>query len=124
MKKILSIVFLIAMIPNICFADCIWYLGIKPLANGDYEYSPDCHNAVGIMKQQNLDLQAAIKADQDALAVADQRTQNWMQTSFQMEDRVSKVDSLQKQSAWLYFALGVLSVVAAGILAAQVSHIK
>lgn len=124
MKKILSIVFLIAALPSFCFADCDWSLGIKPLADGNYEYTQACHQQVGIMKQQNLDLQTAIKADQDALAVADQRTQNWIDTTTKMEDRIEKIDSIQKQSAWLYFGLGALTIIAAGFLAAQVSHIK
>jgi hypothetical protein len=123
-KKIFSIVFLVATIPSIAFADCDWSLGIKPLADGGYEYSKDCNERVGVVVQQNLDLQKAIKADQDALAVADQRTQNWIDTSLKLEDRVQKVDTIQKQSAWLWFGLGALSIIAAGFGAAQVSRIK
>jgi hypothetical protein len=122
MKKILSIVFLIAALPSLCWADCDWSLGIKPLTDGGYEYSKVCHEQVGIMKQQNLDLQTAIKADQDALVVADQRTQNWMNTSFKMEDRLQKSDALQKDNNVLYFCLGGLTIIIVAIPIALLTH--
>ena len=80
MNKFLKIVFLIAMIPSMCFGDCDWSVGIKPLADGGYEYSKVCHQQVGTMVQQISDLQKAVDLKTSALQISDTRAQNWMDT--------------------------------------------
>lgn len=122
MNKLLKIVLSVALFPSFAFADCNWSLGIKPLTNGNFEYSKACHLQVGLVNQQVLDLKKAIDLDNDALKQADARTQLWMTTAFQMEDRIQKVDSLQKSNDWLYFSLGGLTVVLVAIPVALLTH--
>lgn len=124
MKKILSIVLLISMIPSMCFGDCDFSVGIKPLADGTYSYSKVCHQEVGTMVQQISDLQKAVDLKTSALQISDTRAQNWMDTSLKLEGQVQKVDSLEKSNEWLWFSLGVLTVIGAAVAASQISHVR
>jgi hypothetical protein len=124
MNKFLKIVFLIAMIPSMCFGDCDWSVGIKPLADGGYEYSKVCHQQVGTMVQQISDLQKAVDLKTSALQISDKRIQDWTNTSIQLESQVQKVDTLEKSNEWTFFGLGVATAVAAAIMASQISHIR
>jgi hypothetical protein len=122
MNKFFKIILSIALLPSFAFADCDWSLGIKPLADGNFEYTKSCHLQVGLMNQQISDLKKAIDLDNDAIKASDSRTQMWMTTAFQMEDRVDKVDSLQKSNNWLYFSLGGITVILVAIPIALLTH--
>lgn len=130
MKKFTSFIVLLALIPNIVFADCD-FSKVVSNPDGTYTYSKELHICVGTMKQQNSnyvlaisDLKKSITLKDLALQQSDQRTQLWMDTSFKMEQREESIDSLRKKSDWLYFGLGALTIIGAGILAAQVSRVR
>ncbi len=122
MNKFYKIVLLVAMLPSLCFGDCDWSLGIKPLADGNYEYSKVCHEQVGTLTQQITDLNKAIDLKNEALKASDERTQLWMDTSFKMEDKLQKVETLQKSNDWLYFGLGALTIILTGFATASLTH--
>lgn len=126
MKKFLVSIFLLIFSSNVVLADCDWSTGIRSLPDGNYEYSKNCHIAVGqlvqsnkILTQQLADLNKAITLKDLALQQSDSRATLWSNTSSQLEDRLQKVDSLEKHNEFLFFGLGVLSAVAVGFATAK-----
>lgn len=126
MKKIVSLVLLFSFISNVVLADCDFKTGIMPLSDGGYRYSEACHLKVGQLVQDNAikdqqiqDLNKAITLKDLALQKSDDRANLWMNTSGQLEDRLTKVDSLEKKNDLLYVGLGVLGTVLAVWAAGQ-----
>lgn len=114
---------------NFAFADCDFSKDIKPLATGHYDYSADCHLKVGQLVQDNATkdkqlglLNQSITLKDLAITKSDERVDLWQRQTFTLEDRIQKVDDLSKRNQWLWFILGALTVSAAGITAAQLSH--
>lgn len=127
MNKILSSFVVFCLIVSTSFADCDWSQ-IKSNPDGTYTYSKELNLCVGKLvkdsankDQQISDLTKAISLKDLALQSSDQRAQTWMTTSGQLEDRLQKVDSLEKKNEWLYFGLGVATTFLAGITAAKLS---
>jgi anti-sigma factor ChrR (cupin superfamily) len=125
MKKIISIVLIFCFI-NTAFADCDWSVGIKLLADGNYEYSKSCHIKVGelvqddkIKTQQVNDLNQAISLKDLALKDADSRSTGWSETSTQLEERLQKVDSEEKKNELLWLGTGILGTVLIGFMTAR-----
>lgn len=126
MKKLISIVLLAVMFSNTAFATCDFSTGITSLPDGGYRYSKDCHVKVGEMKEslENkekaiVEYKKAIDLKDLALITSQERTQLWMDTSFKLEERVTKIEDLRRRNDWLYFGLGALTVLASGYVAAQ-----
>lgn len=120
-KKFLISFIILNLISNLAFADCNWSTGIKTLPDGGFEYSKECHIKVGQLIQDNntqtqqiTDLNKAVSLKDLALTQSDARATLWFNTSSQLEDRLQKVDSLEKHNDWLFFGLGVLTTFAAG----------
>lgn len=114
------------LIPNTGWADCDFSKGITPGPNKTFVYTEACHQKVGQVVKDNqsktaqiADLTKAITLKDLALTDADKSKQNWIDTSGKLEDRLQKVDSLQKTNEWVYFGLGVLTTFLAGIAAAK-----
>lgn len=128
--KIVSLVAAVALFSNVSFADC-QLNDLVHNKDGSVTYSAADHLCVGNLMQDNAtkgqqvqDLSKAITLKDLAITKADARAQLWQDTDLKLEDNIQKMDSFKSYSNWAYFALGVLSVVAAGIAANQVSHIK
>ena len=107
-------------------ASCDFSRGIKPNTDGTYTYSKACHLKVGSLVKENQDqikatddLNKAIQLKDLALQKSDQRATMWEDTSSKMEDRLSKIDSLEKSNTVIYFALGALTVLGAGFMASS-----
>jgi len=129
MKKIVFLVAAIAMFCNTAFADCA-LSDLVHNADGTVTYSKADHICVGNLVQddatktkQVTDLNKAITLKDLAITKSDARAQLWQDTSLKLEDNITKVDSYKSYSNWAYFALGALTIIGAGIAAAQVSHI-
>jgi len=114
MKKFVSIVLLLCFSANIALAECDFKTGIKPVGDGTFNYTGECHRHVGDLVQDNkvketqiADLFKAIELKDLAIKKADERTQLWMDTSSKMEDRINKADELQSKNHFIYFGLGI-----------------
>lgn len=114
MKKIFSAIVIAALLPWSCYANCDW-TQIKKNSDGTYTYSEQLHLCVGQLVQDNKakdqqiqDLNKAITLKDLAIKEADARADNWMLTSKNLEDRLQKVDSIEKKNEWVYFGLGIL----------------
>ena len=125
MKKLIVLTILLSFISNIAFANCDWST-IKQLPDGGYEYSAELNICVGKLVQTNKlqlvqieDLTKAIQLKDLALTNADARTQLWMTTAQNEQDRLSKISSAQSHSDFLYFGLGALTVIGAGFMTAR-----
>ena len=125
MKNNIILTVLFTFVPNIVFGACDWST-IKPMVNGDYEYSTECHILVGKMVQdakvkdtQVQDLSKAIELKDLALSKADERVMLWRNISQDEQDRLQKMNSMTKTDNFLYFGLGVLSALGAGFMAAR-----
>jgi hypothetical protein len=125
MKK-LCVFVLVSLISNIAFADCNFKTDITPGPNHTFIYTEGCHLQVGQLVQTNktqaaqiTDLTKAIQLKDLALQNSDARVQLWQTTSQNMEERVMKIDSLEKKNDWLYFGLGVAATLGAGFMAAR-----
>lgn len=127
MKKLFNIVLALSFSLN-CFADCDFKTGIKQEPDGSRLYTEACHIKVGEMKRdlevsqkQNADYIQAIKFKDLAIQHADEREKNWMETSQKMQNRIEQIDKLRKQQEWIYYGLGVLTVVGLGFAVHQIS---
>jgi hypothetical protein len=125
MKKIISSILVVLMLPIASLADCD-FKDLIHNADGTVTYSKADHICVGQLVQDNAtktqqikDYTQALTLKDLALTKADQRTQLWLDTSLKLEDNIQKVDSLQKTSFWVSFGLGALTVIGTGIMASQ-----
>jgi hypothetical protein len=128
-KGILNFFLVICLLmPRIAQADCDFSKGIKPGPSDTYIYTEDCHKKVGSLVKQNSNQAIAIQDLNKALTVkdlslqqSDKRATLWNNTASDLENRLQKVDSLEKTNNWLYFGLGVLTTFAAGYAAAKLA---
>lgn len=125
MKKIFSFSIMTIMLTNIALADCD-YSKIVNNSDGTYTYSKELHLCVGTMRrdlgiaqQQITDLNQALTLKDLAIKKTEDRVNLWMDTSYKLEERVNKIDELQKKNEWLYFGLGVAATIGSGFMAAQ-----
>ena len=107
------------------FAECD-YSKVVSNTDGTYTYSKELHICVGRMKQDLLisqekvdSLNKAIDFKNLALDASQKRTDLWMDTSFRLEDRLTKIQQLEKSNNWIYFGLGILTVFAVGYTVSQ-----
>jgi hypothetical protein len=129
MKSILVSLLLSIFTLNICFADCDFKTGITPGPNKTFIYSEECHLKVGQLAQDNSvltqqvgDLTKAIQLKDLAITASDSRATLWSNTSASLEDRLQKVDSMEKSNSTLYFGLGILLTLGAAYAAGQLIH--
>lgn len=127
--KIINIVVLLSLISNLSYADCDFSTGIKPNTDGSFTYTKECHLKVGQLVQDNktkdtqiTDLNKAITLKDLALKESEDRASLWMNTSFKLEDRLSKIDGLEKKNDILYFGLGALMVIGTAVAYGQFNH--
>jgi len=128
LKLFISFLVIIALlIPTTAYADCDW-TGIKKNPDGTYTYSEKLHVCVGKLVQDNkvktqqiADYTKALSLKDLSIKASDDRANLWMDTSGKLEARLQKVDSLQRDNEFIFFALGV---VATGIAAYTASKIK
>jgi hypothetical protein len=128
MKKLINLILLTTFVSNIAIADCDFSTGVTPGPNHTFVYSEECHLKVGTLvqddatkTQQNTDLTQAIQLKDLALTKSDARVQLWTSTSADLENRLQKVDSMEKTNQWLYFGLGALTVIGAGLVTAKLA---
>jgi len=127
MKKLIALIVLFQIaISSLAYGGTCDWSTIKPMPNGDYEYSLDCHLKVGqlvqdtkIKDQQIQDLYKAVELKDLAIQKDDERVMLWQKTSDTQQQRLSSIESGQKTMDWLYFSLGALTVVASGFMAAR-----
>lgn len=112
MKKFLVAVLLFS---NIASADCNFKQGFGVTkVEGGYLYTPECHVAVGQMKQdletvttQLGEYKKAIELKDLALGKSNERADLWMNTSFKLQDRMTVIDDMKNKNQWLTFFAGV-----------------
>ena len=126
MKIVAVSLLLLSFISQSALGDCDWSKGITPGPNNTYVYSEACHLEVGKLVQavktkdaQIADLTKAISLKDLAIDYSDKRIQLWQDTNFKLEDRLSKIDSLERTNSWLYFGLGAITVLGAGFMASR-----
>jgi len=127
-SKFLYVLTVLSFVSTTSFGDCDWTT-IKKNEDGTYTYSEQLHLCVGALVQDNqvkaqqiTDLTSAISMKDLAIQASDKRADLWMGTSSKLEDRVQKMDSLEKKNEWLDFGLGALTMLAAGYVAAKLIH--
>lgn len=115
MKKTISTILAMCMISNVALADCNFATDIETLPDGRRAYSKECHIKVGEMKRdleiankQVETLNKAIELKDLAMAKSNERVELWMNTTYKLEDRLNKIDSLQSKNNWIMFGLGVV----------------
>ena len=126
MKKLIAFILLFISTFNLAFADCDWSKDITPGPNHTFIYSDACHLAVGQLIQTNktqtaqiADLTKAIQLKDLAITNADARIALWTTTAENEQDRISKIDSMQKTNDFLYFGLGILATIGTGFAVAR-----
>ena len=126
-RSVLSLATMFCLLfPTSAYGDCDFKTGITLGPNKTFIYIEACHQKVGQLVQDNAnkttqitDLTKAITLKDLALKDSDKRASDWMDTSGKLEDRLQKVDSLQKHNEVLYFIGGVLVTCAAAYAAAK-----
>lgn len=129
-KPCIAVLAAVSLFSNIAFGNCA-FDDLKHNADGTVTYSNADHVCVGNLvqddktkTQQVQDLTKAITLKDLAITKADARAQLWQDTDLKLEQNIQNIDKAEKTNQWMYFLLGVLSVVAAGVAANQVSHIR
>jgi hypothetical protein len=114
MERLVSLILVLCTLSNLSFADCDWST-IKKNVDGSYIYSSTLNLCVGNMVQDNKvktkqidDYIKAITMKDLMIQESDKKAQVWSDTSAKLEDRLQKVDSLEKKNDWLWFGLGIL----------------
>jgi hypothetical protein len=89
-------------------------------ADGTVTYPAALHNCVGKLVQDNAaqkqsiaDLNKAADLYKLTIQTDEQRIQNWITTSVNLEKRVEATANMETKNEWLYFGLGVLATSAA-----------
>lgn len=125
MKKISILLIYSLFASNISIADCNWS-GIKKNNDNTYSYSEELHICVGelvrndkIKNEQITNLNKAISLKDLAIETSDKRANMWMDSSLKLEDRVNKIDSMQKTNNFLFFGAGILTTILAGFMTAK-----
>lgn len=128
MKKLNSLLLLL-LIPSIALGECDFSTGITKLPEGNFQYTKECHIAVGNLVQSNAtkdkqiaDLNQAIDLKNLAISKSDERIVLWRDSTFKLEDRINTISSLQSSSNWLYFGLGAITVMGAGFMVGKLFH--
>jgi hypothetical protein len=124
--RLTSFILIFSLLTQIAFGDnCDWTKIVKN-NNDTFTYSKTLHVCVGttvqdnkVKTQQIKDLTKALSMSDLALQDADKRTQNWSDTASKLEDRVQKIDSLEKHNEAIYFGLGFLAACAAAWMASR-----
>jgi hypothetical protein len=124
--RFVSVLLILCIFSQSLFADdCDWTKIVKN-ADGTFTYPKALHLCVGKMVQDNKaktqqvgDLTQALSMKDLALQASDKRVQNWSTTASGLEDRLQKVDSLEKHNEFIYFGAGVLSAVLVGLMTAR-----
>lgn len=125
--KLISFILILCSLSQSAFANCDYAKDIVKIDTNKYTYSLDCHLLMGtnikkieLMTQEELDLKKAIDAQKEALNLADERTQNWLNTAIAQNESLNKVEHLQNINKTLYFTLGVLTTILAVFAAGQI----
>ena len=131
MKRFLTSFLAICLFASTSFGACDFSTGITKQPDGNYLYTKECHVAVGEMKydlgikdKQLEEFRKAIGLKDTALALAEQRTQLWMDTSFKMNDRLNTIENMRSTNNWMYYGLGALTVLATGFMVAELNKSK
>jgi hypothetical protein len=131
MKFFINLILVLSLLSNVAHADCDFTLGkgVTKLADGNFEYSKDCHIKVGelvqssgVQDQQISDLNKALTLKDLTITQADQRAQNWMDTSLKLEKNINAIDEMKSTNNWIYFGLGVLTVIGTGFALSAVTN--
>jgi|ERR1035437_442502 hypothetical protein len=128
MKYIIALL-LMCFTSQLALADCNWATGITPGPNKTFIYSEACHLKVGELNQSNKtkdvqikDLLTAIDLKNLAIKWSDDRTILWQKSALDEQERLTKMESSQSTSGWLFFGLGALTVIGAGYMASSLIH--
>ena len=123
--KTKALILILSFMPSLAMAQCDFHTGISQVPGG-YLYTEECHLQVGkdekeltSSRVQIADLTKAIELKDLAITKSDARATLWIDTSTKMEEKLQRVDELQKKNEFLYFGLGVLATVGAGFMAAK-----
>lgn len=127
MKQIIGLIMTFLLIPRLSMADCT-FSDLVHNSDGTVTYSKADHICVGQLAQDNAtktqqiqDYVKAITLKDMALSDADKRTQLWIDTSLKLESNIQSIDSYKNTSNWIYFGLGVLTVVGAGFALSSIT---
>ena len=125
MNKVAKIILICYIFSVTSFAECDWS-NIKKNNDNTYNYTEELHLCVGKLVKENkvkdeqiLNLTKAITLKDLALDSSDKRVNLWMDTSMKLEDRVNKIDSMQKSNNFLFFSAGILTTILAGFMTAK-----
>lgn len=129
MKKIITLMIAFTLFSNVSFADDCQFKDLVHNPDGKVTYSKTDHVCVGKLVQDNKtkdqqiqDLNKAVSLKDLAVTTADQRAENWMNTSLKLEETVQKTETLQKDNFWIAFGAGVAMTFAAGMAAASLTN--
>jgi hypothetical protein len=83
--------------------------------DGVFIYPVECHIEFGKLraveperKKQIEHLNNSLKLKDLALNLAEERVENWKETSYKLEDKLLKYEKNSERTKWIYFGLGIL----------------
>lgn len=114
MKRLVSLLLLLALGSQTAFADCDFSRDVKAQQDGSYVYSKDCHVQVGKSlkdlkdrEEQVEKLNKTIELKDLALKISDDRNMALRDTLIKMDDRISTAERMNDTQKVLFFIGGV-----------------
>lgn len=110
---------------SVSFASCDFSKDVTQNEDGSYRYSKGCHQEVGRLSNKSyllgervkeLELQNGLK--DIMINKYEERTQLWMQTSVNLNDKLQSYERFSSSDRWISFGLGV-AVTALSVYAAS-----
>jgi hypothetical protein len=108
----------LSFIPFKAYSECNYKDDIKKNQDGSYTYSRDCHIEFGktleeleIRKEQLENTQRIVTLKDLAIQDYERNANLWKNTSIDLNDRLSKIDSSRNTDKTLYFVMGAATVI-------------
>lgn len=87
---------------------------IEEKQDGTFSYPVECHVDYGKLryneesrKKQVEHLKETIKLKDLAIDYSNKRIENWQQATYNLEDRILKIEKTNEKIKWIYFGIGI-----------------
>lgn len=115
------------LVSNVAFANCDWST-IREIDGPEFVYSPQCHDKVGKMVENEKDYKIQIESQKKAIELKDLTIQDltknsnmWEQEAHNQFKALENYKEAENTRTWLWFGGGVAATVLTIFLAGQAS---
>jgi len=118
---------LLLFLTTAVWADCNLKTGITKNSDGSFKYTRECHLLMGDWKKdrdsfkaENETLRKNITLKDLSITHHEQRTKLWMDSSYDLEKRLTTIQRFNSTDRWFHFGLGIVATGLSIYLAGQI----